>query len=351
MKNSYRDAEDLLADESFRKWLLHPDPDTALYWDSWLAIHPEQLDAVEEARELLKSVRFEERSLSAEESQRILAYIMSNKNSSNGSTEETGAKAISLFSETPQWIKFAAVVSFLILCGSLLFLKFSQEAHVQYATSYGEIKTILLPDSSKVTLNANSKLTISESWGIGEDREVWLEGEGFFEVLKKRADAQKGQVKFVVHTQNFNVEVLGTQFNVKERATETRVVLNSGKIKLDLNNLDESRPLYMMPGESVELLKSKGIKVKKELVNPESYSSWINQKLVLDGTTVAELAHVLKDIYGLDAKFENGSTAQRVLNGTLPTDDKEALLHAISVALNVTYEVRGSEVFFMAQAK
>lgn len=345
MNGSYKAAEDLLSDASFRKWVLNPDPDTAAQWESWLAMHTGQLEAVEEAKALLSSVTFEERTLSDEDSTRILAFVLENKEPVHDAGDAE-AKVFALFPQVSQWAKFAAVISFFVLGSLFFYLKLKQEDKVQYATNYGEIKTITLPDSSKVTLNSNSKLTVPEGWGSGKEREVWLEGEGFFEVLKKAPASGKGHVKFVVHTQSLDVEVLGTQFNVKERATETRVVLNSGSIKLKVNDSEETSPVYMIPGESVELLKQDDREVKKELVNPARYSYWKDRKLVLDNTSVAELAHVLKDIYGLEVKFENQKSAQRVLNGSLPTDDKDALLHALSLALGGTFEVRGQEVIF-----
>src|SRR6185437_3682694 len=92
----------------------------------------------------------------------------------------------------------------------------ARTGHLQYSeirTGYGEIKSVLLPDSSVVTLNANSKLRIPEQWTEASGRQVWLEGEAYFAVQKKAATAEK----FVVHTTEVDVEVLGTKFNVNAR--------------------------------------------------------------------------------------------------------------------------------------
>src|ERR1700727_3570645 len=75
-------------------------------------------------------------------------------------------------------------------------------------TGYGEIKNILLPDSSVVILNANSSMRIPQQWTESGGRQVWLEGEAYFQVQKKPSTAQK----FVVHTRQGDVEVLGPGF-------------------------------------------------------------------------------------------------------------------------------------------
>ena len=97
-----------------------------------------------------------------------------------------------------------------------------------YKTGFAKTKKITLPDGSKVTLNANSELKLSSNWGDKGDRQVWLEGEAYFEVEKKLATHQK----FIVHTKDIDVEVLGTKFNVNTRHEKAIVSLEEGKIKL-----------------------------------------------------------------------------------------------------------------------
>ena len=54
---------------------------------------------------------------------------------------------------------------------------------VEVVTNFGELKTITLPDGSVVKLNSNSKLRYDENWSGVEEREIWLEGEAFFDVI------------------------------------------------------------------------------------------------------------------------------------------------------------------------
>src|SRR5690606_8958967 len=113
------------------------------------------------------------------------------------------------------WRRVAAVFVGATLMGLLYYFFMTAPSTVYYATDFGEIQTITLPDGSKATLNGNSTLQISENWE--ESREVWLDGEAFFEVKKiPEKSSQPGALrgkKFLVHTHHLAVEVLGTTFN------------------------------------------------------------------------------------------------------------------------------------------
>jgi transmembrane sensor len=80
-------------------------------------------------------------------------------------------------------------------------------------TEYGKLKQVLLPDSSSIVLNANSKIEYDKNWSKGKRREVWLEGEAFFDVRHLNQDTTQVSTydQFVVHTEDLDVEVLGKQ--------------------------------------------------------------------------------------------------------------------------------------------
>jgi ferric-dicitrate binding protein FerR (iron transport regulator) len=137
------------------------------------------------------------------------------------------------------------------------------------------------------------------------------------------------------------VEVLGTEFIVKDRPTERRVVLSSGKVKLDL--AQEDAPLYMQPGESVKLIGQKK-QVVREWVDPQIFTSWVSQRLTLNGTTVTELAVILRELYGYEVRLEGEAIGERALSGTLPTNDPDALLNALSTLLDVEVSRQGQKV-------
>jgi transmembrane sensor len=136
------------------------------------------------------------------------------------------------------WLKIVAVAASAVLIvatGVWYFTSNTADSNL-YKTGFAQTKKITLPDGSKVTLNANSELKLSADWSVKGDRQVWLDGEAYFEVEKKSATHQK----FIVHTKDIDVEVLGTKFNVNTRHQKAVVSLEEGKIKLSLNGETKS---------------------------------------------------------------------------------------------------------------
>ena len=161
-------------------------------------------------------------------------------------------------------IRYASLAASITVLICLAFY-FSQDYffYDTYSTAYGMTKNILLEDGSEVTLNANSTLKVPKALADIDVREVWLTGEAFFSIAKR-----PGHVKFSVHTDNLDVEVLGTKFNVSNRHGKTEVVLNEGSVKLtsDVNNTNAV--LYMKPGDFVSLSQN-DTTFKRKIVKPE----------------------------------------------------------------------------------
>jgi ferric-dicitrate binding protein FerR (iron transport regulator) len=141
-----------------------------------------------------------------------------------------------------------------------------------YAASKGEQQKITLPDGSKVYLNENSQLAFAEDWENGTERKVELKGEAYFQVEEQVYQGRK--IKFVVIAQDVRVEVVGTEFTVKELIQSTQVFLQSGKIMLDLPKL--GKRVEMDPNEMVEYNKTSGRMKLSEGVDKSSFISWVN---------------------------------------------------------------------------
>jgi len=118
----------------------------------------------------------------------------------------------------------------------------------------GERKKVVLPDSTTVHLNSGSRLSYNKDFGKG-NRQVWLNGEAFFEVTKDAAHP------FLVNTDRMTVKVLGTVFNVKAYNTkediETTVV--EGKVEVSLKEGAEKK-VILLPSEKISLKNNSIIK-------------------------------------------------------------------------------------------
>ena len=246
---------------------------------------------------------------------------------------------------TQKWGAIAATVSVLLLSGLLYFYfpKFYHPTQV-YATTYGEKEQILLPDGSSVVLNANSQLTLSSDWSsdmAGNEsfvREVWLEGEAFFEVKKL-----SNPTRFLVHTDHLKVEVLGTRFDVNTRAQKTRVVLNEGKVKLLAQNQPE---LVMNPGELVELNEGDA-QFQKKIVNPETYIAWRHNELVFEAIPLTEIIDILEHNYGFEVEVqEKAVTSEMLFTGKAPAEDISLLLKMLSETFNINIVQTDRKIVF-----
>jgi transmembrane sensor len=242
------------------------------------------------------------------------------------------------------WGKRAAVFAGLLIASvSLLFLLQSEERK-EFTTSYQETRELQLPDGTKVILNANSSIRLYTGWGSETDtfqqgettppREVWLKGEAFF-CVKPMENRQK----FLVHTEDLDVEVLGTAFNVNSRRRKTKVVLNSGEVKL--NTKDEARQeLLMKPGELAEFSREAG-KFIKENVDTKMYTSWKRKLLVFDDTPLHVIARTLEDIYGYEVNIPDAASGDILFSATVRSDDVKTLLTLLSRSCNVKIEKNG----------
>lgn len=239
--------------------------------------------------------------------------------------------------------KVAASVALVLLSVSLWYGWWVQP--VTHATGYGETKTILLPDSSTVVLNANSRLTLAADWT--SDREVWLEGEAFFHVKKRSAlapdlsSAGSEYCKFTVHVPPLSVEVLGTEFSVRQRSEQTSVVLKSGKVRL--NRQDHPDTLTMQPGERVTL-RGQDQTLEKQTVNPDIYLAWIEQRLDFDGTSLAEIALLIEETYGYQVVIRDESLRSKRFQGSVPAEDLPILLEGLSEAFDIRITRQGQQI-------
>lgn len=320
------EAEDFVLDPDFQKWVYEPSAERELFWSDFVKTHPAHVTTIKEARRLLLTVRADRHELNIEEVSQVQAaiheFIFQNKRPS--SPARTIRKSY-------VWMKWAAVFTGILLPGILLILWWMTPEQITYATAYNETKTILLPDSSVATLNSNSELVFTDYWGIDEIRNVHLKGEAFFKILPK---PQHHYQKFQVITENATVEVIGTSFNVQSRHEKLSVLLKTGKVKLTSNLKKEE--VLLSPGQLAELSATNPHVVIHD-VNPEHYTAWMSNQVVLNNTSLQELADLLTDRYGYQVTFSDAQLGQRKFSSTavLSLDDLDVLFKLIEKSFQV----------------
>jgi transmembrane sensor len=314
-----------------RAWLAQPA--NQFLAQHWMSQHWEELDAQPAAP------------ADAPDYEALLTRVHGQLNLGQSPTLRPAAAA-------PAWRRWAAAaaVASTVLGGGSWWLYSQRPAATQLvATAYGQTRTVQLPDGSSVTLNGHSTLRYPAAWAAGKPREVWLNGEGYFAV-QHQADNQR----FLVHTTaGFNVEVLGTKFTVSRRRNQGRVVLLSGKVRVRFD--DRQQPdVILKPSELVETREIKPaqpIVTAYRKVHTAPYASWKDAQLVLDETTISELATRLHDTYGLEVVVATPELYRRKVTGTVPVRDLDVLLQSLEEAFHLQAARQGNRLTLTEQSK
>lgn len=304
-------------DDYFQSWIFSPDENTCSFWESWLLNHPQKATDIEEAKDILKNFTLPRYTLSQDHVSELWKKIKSNDPNTSISQANRSLQV--------RWYWAAAAVLVLGLIVSSLMPGSDQ---FEYRTQFGETKTILLPDSSTVILNANSQLTFNKNWDQLSAREIWLNGEAYFSVIHK----QDHQPFKVITPGGIAVEVLGTTFNVYHREVETKVLLNTGQITLSFPVEQNEKKILMKPGELVEYKKDK---YSKRLVDPYVYAAWTEKKIILDQTSLQEMIRMAEDNYGVKISVESEKILKQTVSGSMPIGDANSFVTQVAMAFQL----------------
>ena len=163
---------------------------------------------------------------------------------------------------------------------------------VECTTSYGEIRRIVLPDSTQVVLDAGSVMIYPEAFR-GAQREVYLSGKADFSVTH---DAEH---PFIVHTTNLYTEVLGTVFCITSYADEpyAEVVLCEGCVRVN-ENQSASEGIVLTRGEQLHYDRQSG-RFSRQNVSVDDAVAWEHGCLVFHRDGLHTIIRVLERRYGI----------------------------------------------------
>jgi transmembrane sensor len=325
MSHRYREPEDLLSDPSFLSWYAKTGKEQDRSWEDWMAGDPDRAKLVARAVALLETTRLREKELSPQQLEKAEAALLL-KIASLPATGDVNPPDKQLVTEASvprkpsvigryRWMAAAAV---LILLAAGYLITHIYRSGPEVSTAFGQISRQQLPDGTEVTMNANSRLKYSNGWKDGTDREVWVEGEAFFHVRKTPLKS-----KFIVHTEHFEIIVTGTQFNVSNRHGEDDVLLQEGSVTLRTR---DGKSLMMKPGDFVSFEPSR---LEKKVACKDMLLAWKDQKLILDHTSMGQLATIISDLYGKSVVLEGDGIAERKISGILPNNNLDILLQAL----------------------
>ena len=262
-RNYYIEIEDFLADQSFQLWILSKIDEQG--WEEWTLENQQRAKLVEDARLLLLAMKVPQNKISSSE---LIIALQSTwikieeRENGNKTIKHYPVKYLRQY-----WIGIAATLFFAFLSAWFYNNQFdinhtvvtyneliedNNEGLVEQTNNSNKPQIITLSDGSSVLLQPNSKLSYPKIF-TGNERKVYLSGEGFFEISKNP------QKPFLVYANEIITKVVGTSFRVKAYSDQpnVEVLVRTGKVKVSSNELigNQNQEIVLLPNEALRFLR------------------------------------------------------------------------------------------------
>jgi ferric-dicitrate binding protein FerR (iron transport regulator) len=166
---------------------------------------------------------------------------------------------------------------------------------VEYMVPNGEMRSLTLPDSSKVQLNSGSILIYPQHFG--KTRNVYLNGEAYFSVV------HNDEHPFIVTTTDWEVEVLGTVFNISSYmdSESSYATLEQGKISVRPKN-PGNVPVTLIANEQAVYNRNSGL-LEKQTVQVDKFTAWTKGNIIIQSMSIDEIAKIIERKYAMKVYF------------------------------------------------
>lgn len=389
-----------LDDKRFIQWVFSPSNELEKWWKTFETGHPKEKHNIQLARKILLRLKTLDKNLSEEEKiilfSRILKQIEEKQNL---------RKAVGFFKV---FLKYAAVAILFFSIGALLFyrhdnfnpkfnlqnlaepisgneaklirpdgenilleekksvIEYTQNGQVmvnnnvlkpvgpikkgtpelnQLIIPYGKTSEILLPDGSKVYLNAGSRFVYPEFF-TDKNREVFLVGEAFFEIEPDYDHP------FVVQTTDIRINVLGTKFNVSAYPSDNIIetVLTEGKVSLEQKNVRLfSEQIELEPNQLAAFNKNSG-EIKITTVETDNFTLWKEGLFKFESTDLNRVAKRLERFYDIHFQYVDPLLGMIKITGKLELgENREEIINRVAVAASVRIVKKGEFIYEINQ--
>jgi len=249
--------------------------------------------------------------------------------------EQAGATTnVRAINSNVKWLQMAAAA--VVLIGGLLagLYFYAGKTNVKGALilfkTEKDIRTVTLPDGSEIVLNSYSGVSYSSDFL--KNRSILLNGEAFFKV---KHDAS---LPFVVRTGSVKIQDIGTAFNVRSKAQQVEVVVESGSISVHENNLSAN----VNAREKIRInAGDKQLHVEKN--NDLLYTYYRSNEFVADNTPLWQVVETLNDAYSAHIAIENNSLRNIPLTVTLKRESLDKVLQVIASTIPEIHLVKNGD--------
>jgi transmembrane sensor len=242
--------------------------------------------------------------------------------------------------------KIAASILLLLATGYFT-IQYSQKEALHFltfdvqSTPKGKQSRLILSDGTTVWLNSKSQLKYPTDFADEAIREVFLEGEAFFEVTE---DSTK---PFIVRTSSASIKVLGTAFNVKSYSNDPFIetTLVKGKVSISTKQNKRDKEVVLLPHQQARIDKATRQIQLQKIIHTETYTSWTEGWIIFENEPFAKIKETLERWYNVTIVLEDQHSLSCTFSGKFK--DK-TLLEVLEIFKNteaINYRIENRSVF------
>lgn len=242
-----------------------------------------------------------------------------------------------------KWYRVAAAASIILFAvGLWLFYQGKDTAPVQLSaavTAAKQQKELVLADGTKIWLNSSSKLSYPPSFA-GNSRDVYLEGEAFFDVFPNP------QQPFRIHLSDLTVQVYGTSFNIRSynNDPEIAVAVATGKVGVTSPGRQKGPGEVLLPGNLLTYDRQQGIYKKKNMAIAD-INAWNDGWMIFEEETLENVCRTLERRYGTTIHFEGNSLRGKRITLKQQHESLQNVLAVIALTSGIRYRQQGNEIW------
>lgn len=338
---------DFLEDEAFLTWMKERRPEDRLYWQEWLSLHPDKRELYEQAVAAFLAIEGNTVDLTdrqvAEKTQRILKQLPDHSPGRVRTFVWWGRIAAAVVIGLAVWWQFN--LSDFGQSSPKPVTERPEEKGLK-VDSWETVKNsmkqpmlVLLPDNSSVLLSTGSSIRFRKK-AYEPLREVFLQGEGFFEVAKNP------DKPFFVYTNNLTAKVLGTSFQVHSFDNEETVFVKVKAGKVAVTSISSpNKSVYLTVNQQLSL-QTKTDKIIKETTKEVEADSpeIVNQHFTYEYIPVPEIFDQLESIYNMPIQYDLEALKLCTFTGRLNDVPFLEKIRLICLTTESTFEIVDNQV-------
>ncbi|WP_342088209.1 FecR family protein [Dyadobacter sp. OTU695] len=357
-------VEDFVWDDFFRQWTLSPTPETDALWDDWIDANPEMLEKIEQAKAIVLSLRLHEAEIDDAEINQVVKQTVGRITETSEEPARTSRRLVPVFSIP--WMQFAASVAFIMLLGWAVYsvmIKREEkpqlgqqdsmiersESLTEKVNSTSQTMELALSDGSKISLAPKGRIRYPERFD-GERREVFLEGEAFFDIAKDPGHP------FLVYANGLVTKVLGTSFRIKAYggSREVTVEVRTGKVSVFAQSdphLKEKvadkqlQGVVLTPNQKIIYARNEVKMVKTLVEKPEIVVAKEEiPQFEFEDTPASDVFNTIARAYGIDILYDEALLKDCPLTARLDNQTLHDKLSIICKAVESSYEIVDGQV-------